>query len=212
MQVLMYPLPSLLVYKVGVQGLTFFPHSRYPVHKEVSIMADMSFQEHMEWLRGLLADYLTELSEAEATVLRLRPKATHLAETLRDLEAGERGDTPSEKLPPIDVWAEVEGQVHEQNSHLKNPSSPFTPGVKKSARMPDRQPEYADISIIMGARKILNSSSKVYHADELVTTIYNVKTREEFKAAKQTVVSELLRGESKGLWRKLGGNKYVRND
>ena len=175
-------------------------------------MVDKDAQKNLEWMKRELDRYEAQLSKAMATVDKVQPIVGAFRSVIKVLETLETQyqDSLSRELPPDESTPETESdaEVVAQNGLYAPPVSPFAPGVKKSDRMPDRHEKYRLISILEAARQILEDSSEPLHADQIVSIIYDVQTKEQFKAAKQSLVSEMLRGAEKGMWPKRGGNYY----
>lgn len=163
---------------------------------------------HMDWLRRKLVEYQQELGLAESTTERLRPIVANLRSTIEALESS----SPNISLFTVEELEAIQPTVSDGPTETPAPKTSFAPGARKSAKMPERRSQYANVSIMNIVSGILGSADRPYHADELVDAIWDVQTQDERKAAKRSIVSEMLRGSSKGFWRKLGRNKYVRNE
>ena len=77
--------------------------------------------------------------------------------------------------------------------------------------MPPRKVGFEATTLQEGIVKVLREAGKAMHADEIVEAIFTVRTAEERRAAKQTIVSESLRAAEHSLVAKLGKNRYEVN-
>lgn len=64
-----------------------------------------------------------------------------------------------------------------------------TPG-NRSLKMPERRPEFEQLSLARVVERVLATGVPM-HANEVVHEIYNIKTDEEFKRAKHSLVGTL---------------------
>lgn len=149
----------------------------------------MNDPEHIRWLRGKLTDYQQKLSQAEQTVARLRPAVAGIEATLAGLEAEEKGRTPERTL------------FGETVSALP-PSTAFKPVLQ-------RRPQYVELSLSKAIGEVLARHSGPLHADQAVEAIYTVASPRERKRAKDAVMSEFHRGEKRGSWLRLRGNRIM---
>lgn len=76
--------------------------------------------------------------------------------------------------------------------------------------MPMRKPQYRAMTVIEAAQQILDQKGTPMHADEIVRAIYEIRSPQGFTAAKRSVVSELIRGTKRGVFRRArGANRFA---
>ena len=160
---------------------------------------------HLEWLQQKLDHYESKLAAAEVEVERLRPAVISLRGTLEALSAERKGPAPPVRL--FDRSSDVGIDKPDVNGDLAG--KPFTTG-NKNPLMPPRRPEYAEARLIDAARSVIIQSQTTIHADQVTEAVFLISSKEQFKLAKHSMASELLRGANKGFWQKLGGNRFRR--
>ena len=160
-----------------------------------------STKEHLVWLQDKLATYEGKLSEAEATVAKLKPIVSNLHTVIVAFIAEDQGP-----LPDRDMFGNeaTHQNRYQETEHL---SKPFTQG-NRSPDMPNRRPEFANHTLISAACKILHDAPDILHANDITKAIFEIGDKASFRKAKHSMVSELSRGAKKGVLTSLGDNKY----
>ena len=159
---------------------------------------------HLDWLRDQLAGYEERLSQAEATVTRLRPTVASLRFALEALQTD--GGSPPPPTPDM-FGNKVESAMSDRYPVL---TRLFTQG-NQNPDMPARRPEFVDKTLIQAGGVVVNAAHGAVHGDDVTKAVFDIKTPSDFALAKRSMTSELFRGAKKGLWVALGGNRYRRN-
>lgn len=156
--------------------------------------------DHISWLKERLAEFEARLTEAEATVARLRPIVSNLQGSIAALTAPEPGRVPTATL--------FDSVVGPQPMPVAAPTEKPQRAARGS-RLPLLQARFAGMSTAQVAREILSRKVGPLHADDITRTIFVCRTAAEFQSAKHTVVAALSRDAKKGLLTQLGGNRYA---
>lgn len=162
-------------------------------------------KDHLDWLQEKLAVYESKLADAESTVSKLRPVVTNLRGAIDALTSEEHGPRPSKDL--------FEGQSFHQNgsqqSHTATGGKGFTVG-NKNPKMPNRRPEYANLTLVAAAAQVISGTPTTIHADDVTQAVFIIENKDQFALAKHSMASELHRGAKAGRWDALGQNRYRR--
>ena len=160
-----------------------------------------STNEHLTWLQDKLAIYEGKLTEAEATVDKLKPIVSNLHTVIVAFIAEDQGS-----LPDQDMFGNEATHQHryQETEHF---SQPFTQG-NRSPDMPNRRPEFANYTLISAACKILHDAPGILHANYITEAVFEIRDKAGFRKAKHSMVSELYRGAKKGVLTSLGDNTY----
>jgi hypothetical protein len=154
-------------------------------------------EQHLTWLKIRLAEYEAELAQATSVLARLTPLVEHLREVIAAFEAERTPEVQADSTAPSSAPTPSSNQINSRVSHSEQHS-----------HMPPRRPEYHAMTAIAALTQVLGSQMRAFHADELARIIFDVRSAEQFHAAKRAVVSDLIRGAEKGLLEKLGGNQF----
>jgi len=144
-----------------------------------------------------LATYENDLQQHEEAVATVKPIVINLRGTIEALKASLAKDTRTGNLPFVPEPSQIEANNHGHNGNGNS-----------ATRRPARRPEFEAISVIESARLLLSKSPRGLHADVITRSIYDCKTRDQFHVAKHSVVAEMIRGAKRGIFRKLGGNRF----
>jgi hypothetical protein len=164
----------------------------------------MSDEQHFAWLRQKLAEYNAEQQKAEEVLARVRPLTEHILALIQAFDTEQGQEVGTNQPAPQSQPSSNDGM----GSHpiIDSP---------RTSRMPDRRPEYRDMSTVAACMRVLESQLRAWHVDELVGTIYNVYSKKDkgFDAAKRVVSSELSRAANvRHLLQKLGGHRFASNN
>ena len=132
-------------------------------------------------IEKMLADHEQHLQEANETVRRETPIVANLRQTLEALKVS-AGLAPT----PAPVLTRTTGQTGTVSQPL-----------------PAKKPEYAELTIVGAIQHAFQKwPDRVFvHVDELVREIYEpIVDNDQFYRVKRTIVSETIRGISKGLF------------
>ena len=160
-----------------------------------------STNEHLAWLQDKLATYEGKLTEAEATVAKLKPIVSNLHTVIVAFIAEDRGPLPDQDMFGNEATHQ---NGYQETEHL---SKPFTQG-NRSPDMPNRRPEFANYTLISAACKILHDAPGILHANDITKAVFEIRDEASLRKAKPSMASELYRGAKKGELTSLGNNKY----
>ena len=160
-----------------------------------------STNDHLTWLQDKLSTYESKVTEAEATVAKLKPIVSNLHTVIAAFIAEDQGP-----LPDRDMFGNeaTHQNRYQETGHL---GKPFTQG-NRSPDMPNRRPEFANYTLISAACKILHDAPDILHANDITKAVFEIRDKASFHKAKHSMVSELYRGAKKGMLTSLGDNKY----
>jgi hypothetical protein len=158
----------------------------------------MTDDEHIKWLEEKLDKANKDLEKANAIIQENAPLVAHIQGLLTMLKA--------KRAPQSSA-----SDTLSKNSQSYIPFARQVPNIPNKSEALRRSARYSNTSVVDAAKSIMETvPTKEWHVHELAPQIYEVSREDRkawFKAVHQ-LSSEMIRGSNRGLWRKLGGNRF----
>ena len=163
-----------------------------------------TLQEHLNWLQDKLADYESELTQAETAAARLRPIVANLRGTIEALAA---------EHPGIKLSQEIFGR-NGNSDRLQAGTYARSNSFAQGNRNPDaavRRAEYANMTLLEAAENIVNAAHGPIALDTVFSTVFEPSEELGERLAKKSMASSLYRGAKRGYWKLLEEKMFMHN-